>query len=229
MKHFKAYLLAAILGASLGLVFYRSVIMMIIFSAIGMYFATKIKVSSDDLILLEFRDLLNCIHSELLVGMSFRNAIDVSVELQVYQSTKLKKAILLLNKSTKFGMSDIKAWQVFSNSMNIRYISEFVRVLEVTYNYSGNVTEIIQKSIHSISDAIDLTLELGIMITAKKFEFYMMMLLPVIMLGLLSYSQYDYMSVLYQSTFGRIVMSGILISMCIAYIIGKEIIKVEPI
>jgi len=229
MKHFKIYLIAVTMGCSLGLVFYRSAIMMIIFSAMGIFLASKRKVSSDDLILLEFRDLLNSIHSELLVGMSFRNAIDISIDLQDYQSVKLKEAIQLLNKSMKYGMSDIKAWQEFSNSMDIRYISEFVRVLEVTYNYSGNVTEIIQKSIHSISDAIDLTLELGIMIAAKKFEFYMMMLLPVIMLGLLSYSQYDYMSVLYQSTFGRIVMSCILISMGIAYVIGKEIIKVEPI
>jgi Flp pilus assembly protein TadB len=203
--------------------------MAVVFSFIAFLLISRKKTSSEDMILLEFRELLNNIHSELLVGMSFRNAIDMSISMQEYQSNQLNEAVQLLNKSMKFGLSEIKAWQEFSKTMNIRYISEFVRVLEITYNYSGNITEIIQNTIHSISDAIDLTLELSVMIAAKRFEFYMMMVLPVIMLGLLSYSQYDYMSVLYQSTFGRIVMSGVLLSMGIAYIIGKEIIKVETI
>jgi len=134
-----------------------------------------------------------------------------------------------LNKSLKLGVSDVTAWQQFSSTMDNKYITEFVDVLEVTYAYSGNIVEIIKNTIHTISDAIDLTLELQVMITAKRLEFYMMMLLPVLLLGLLSYSQYGYMSVLYQSILGRIVMTSVLIGMIVSFFIGKEIIKVEPI
>ena len=229
MARVKRYSIKIVLGICLGYVFYRSTLMMFIFSLILIGIPNKEKKSQDGLILLEFKEFLNGIHSELLVGQSFRNAVDSTIILHQVQSETLKESLLFLNKSLKHGVSDVVAWQQLSNNLDIKYITEFVNVLEVTYAYSGNIVEIIKNTIHTISDAIDLALELRVMIAAKRLEFYMMMLLPILLLGLLSYSQYEYMSVLYQSTLGRIVMTGVLIGMTVSFYIGNEIIKVDSI
>lgn len=225
----KDLLLSTCLGIMIGYVFYRSVLMMVIFPLLFIGMVYKKEYDQSDLILLEFKEFLNSLHSELLIGMSFRNAIDTAINLQEFNSKLLEEELNHLSKRIKCGQTDLQAWSIFAEKMSMKYITEFVNVLKVTYNYSGNLIEVVQNSIQSISDAIDLTLEINIMIAAKKFEFYMMMLLPIILLGLLSYSQYDYMSVLYHGVFGRGVMSIILIAMSIAYLIGKEIIKVETI
>jgi len=229
MAKIKLCITKIVIGISLGYVFYRSFLMMLIFSILLLSIPSKEKKSLEGLILLEFKEFLNGIHSELLVGQSFRNAVDLTIILHQVQSESLKESLLFLNKSLKLGVSDVTAWQHFSSTMDNKYITEFVDVLEVTYAYSGNIVEIIKNTIHTISDAIDLTLELQVMIAAKRLEFYMMMLLPILLLGLLSYSQYEYMSVLYQSILGRIVMTSVLIGMTVSFFIGKEIIKVEPI
>jgi len=47
------------------------------------------------------------------------------------------------------------------------------------------------------------------------------------LLCLLSYSQYSYMAVLYQTLLGRCIMSFALITQLIAYVIGCYIIEIE--
>ena len=89
------------------------------------------------------------------------------------------------------------------------------------------MTQVLKHTIKSITDEIDLELEIDIIIASKKYEFYGMIGIPFLLMGLLSYSQYAYMRVLYETLLGRIVMTIGLSLMLISYLLGKKIVEIE--
>jgi tight adherence protein B len=200
---------------------------MFCFSAIGFFVSTRYEPDQRSLLLLEFKEFLNGIHSELLVGQSFRHAIQSTLEVQTMSYAPLRDSLDHLHKSITLGVDEVNAWQTLSNELQEEYITEFVTTLKATYYYSGNVVSVIKHTIYSISDAIDLTLEINVILISKKIEFLTMIMLPIILLGVLSITQYEYMAVLYESIFGRMVMTGVLIIMGVSYLIGHYISRID--
>ena len=200
---------------------------MFCFSAIGFFVSTRYVPDQRSILLLEFKEFLNGIHSELLVGQSFRHAIQSTLEVQTMSYAPLRDSLDHLHKSITLGVDEVNAWQTLSNELQEEYITEFVTTLKATYYYSGNVVSVIKNTIYSISDAIDLTLEINVILISKKIEFLTMIMLPIILLGVLSITQYEYMAVLYESIFGRMVMTGVLIIMGVSYLIGHYISRID--
>ena len=214
-------------------VFYRNVYITIIFTLLGCLYPLLNKKNREKKfkkqLTCSFRDLLNSIYSGLLSGKSFRNSL--------YQSTNelrnlnSKESILLyLDKliiDLKTGNSEIDSWLKFSKHINIETCYEFVDVLEQTYATGGQITKIINRTCQILSDKIDVVLDLELMISAKKLEFKIMMISPVLLLGMLSNSSSSYMDMLYTTVLGRCIMTFVFFGMIVSYIIGTFIINIE--
>jgi tight adherence protein B len=227
MKRYKSCLIGIVCGGLIGLIFYRHFLLMILFSGIGLSVSFCYKPNQRSVLLLEFKEFLNGIHSELLVGQSFRHAIQLTLEVQIISNVSLGDALDHLHKSISLGVDEVKAWQELSDKLHEEYIKEFAVTLKATYYYSGDVVTVIKNTIDSISDAIDLTLEINVILISKRIEFLTMIMLPIGLLGLLSVTQYDYMSVLYESMLGRVIMTGVMLVMSVAYLIGHYIARID--
>lgn len=215
-----------IIGCVIGQIFFRQIIMTGIFSIVGSMVGFLTDYQDDEKLIFDFKEFLSCVYGEIMVGKSFRNAIGCALQLYDFQHEILESHLLLLYKRIESGMSDQLAWSKFSEVVNEKHILSFTETLCATYEYSGHVSSILASSITEISDAIDMALEVKILIASKKLEFYVMLSLPVILLGILSYTQYEYMSILYLSWFGRFVMIGVFFLMVAAYFIGKKLIEI---
>lgn len=215
------------MGAAIGWIFYRHVVPVVAFIGVGIFIGYKVEKHDNKYLLLEFKTFMNGVYSEIMVGQSLRTAVATMHDLYTFQDEALKNALNVLVKSIKLGKGEIEAWRQFEQTLNEPFITTFVDTLEATYYYSGQVTAVIRHTIYSISDAIDLTLEMEVIIAGKKMEFYTMMILPIALLGLLSHTQYDYLTILYETLLGRCLMSGILLWMLTAYMIGKKLIDIE--
>lgn len=219
----------SLLSIVIGWVYYRSMTGMVsVFMIILMLHRwiippnSKSKFSS-----ITFKMFLNGIYTELLIGKSFRNSLyDAKANLAFEDKEFIEKVDLLI-KDIHFQRDEIKAWTRFSESLDIYACYQFVDVLKATYGYGGQVTQVLKHTIKSITDEIDLDLEIDIIIASKKYEFYGMIGIPFLLMGLLSYSQYAYMRVLYETFLGRIVMTLGLSLMFISYLLGKKIVEIE--
>ncbi|MCH4887767.1 hypothetical protein EZV73_09290 [Acidaminobacter sp. JC074] len=219
--------IGAMTGLVLGYVFYRHYIAMIFLSVLGFSLSAYKKNDKGKVLQIEFKELLNGIYGELMVGQSFRNAVHETSKLHDFNHKKLKEAYATLNRHLQSGVSDVEAWVTFSETLDEAYIDRFVQTLEAVYLYSGHITYVIKQTIIEISDAIDLTLEIEVMIAAKRFEFMAMMCAPIALLGIMMLTQYDYVSILYETLVGRLMMTLILLGNLAAYIIGKRIINIR--
>lgn len=226
MNKLKQIVVGLAIGLLVGYVFFMNVFLAFVFCILGGCLGYFKDTNEDEAIMFDFKEFLSCIYAELLVGRSFRNAIKTSIELYDFKHKKLEEALIMLNRRIHSGVSEKQAWLSLSDDMNEMYITKFAETLCATYDYSGNVSYIIKTTIMDISDAIDIALEVRVLIASKRLEFYIMMSLPIVLLGVLNMSQYNYMSILYESVFGRIVMVGVLLMMGLAYFIGKRLIKI---
>ena len=222
----KLRLIGLISGLVLGYIFYKHWVTMIAFSLLGCYITKYHREVQDKLLRMEFKEFLNGIYGELMVGQSFRNAISETIKIQDFKHLELENSVLVLNRHLQSGVSEVVAWMTFSSSLDEPFIDPFVETLEAVYNYSGHITYVIRQSIIEISDAIDLCLEIEVLIAAKRFEFVTMMLSPIVLMGFLMLTQYDYVRILYETVFGRIIMTSILIINGVAFVIGKRIINI---
>ncbi len=223
----KKIIISIILSSLLGFVFYRSIVASIILSSIIFLYILRMKKDDSDIIRLSFKEFLNSVHSEILVGQSFRNAVYNAIEFNDFKSEKFTDEINKLYKSLSLGIEEKKAFEEFRAAFNDKYINEFVSILNITYLYSGNIVEIIELAVDSISNAIDLELEISIILANKKFEFYLMIIIPIVILLFLSIIEYEYVKILYTTLLGRISMTIGLLLMIISYFIGKKIINIK--
>lgn len=222
----KQVMIGSLLGILVGHIFFMNILLTIFFGIVGGVLSFFKQVNDEEQIMFDFKEFLSCVYGEILVGHSFRNGVSTSIELYDFKHKKLEKALMTLNTRVQSGISEKDAWLSLSEMMKDDYISKFSQTLCATYDYSGNVSYIIKTTIMEISDAIDIALEVKVLIASKRLEFYIMMSLPLILLGVLNTSQYNYMSILYESVLGRLVMGGVLMMMMFAYLIGKKLIDI---
>jgi len=173
-----------------------------------------------------FKGLLNNIYSELIAGKSFKNAI-IASNTSRHEDHIIYTAFSELAGKMQMNVSDVEAWLQFKEKVNIEVVDQFVFILSHTYKLGGNVTHTIKRSSQIIADQIELDLEIDVLLSAKKFEFYLMMFIPLVIFAMLSLTSDGYMDVLYLTLMGRIVMSLVLLFMTLAYTLGLYLIKIE--
>ncbi len=219
--------ISILLGFVIGITFYKSFLLSVIFSVVFLVFFIFNKRKDESLVNQSFKEFLNGVHSELMVGQSFKNAIISAVEFYDFVDEDFNNQVKFMKRSLILGDTEQEVFNELNNSINNYYIDKFVHSLNSSFSYSNNPVEVITKTVKTISDAIDLETEINIMIAAKKMEFHLMTLIPILLFFLLSNSQGDYMNPLYTTITGRIVMTVVLILIIISYFIGSKIIKVR--
>lgn len=169
------------------------------------------------------RAFLTQIYSELTVGTSFRMATLSAIK---HTEKQTVEALSNLEHHLLIGMGDYEAWSTFEQELSNKSLSQFVKILEHA-QYSGSFQSVLQKTIYQMNERLDMDIDIGVAIAAKRFEFYAMMLTPIGLLIFLEVSNRAYMLVLFTTLLGRISMTVTFLSMLIAYVIGKNIIRIE--
>lgn len=215
-------------GMVIGYILYRH---MIISTVIGLFcslvlyrFSSK---ENDRQLKHEFRVFLNSLYTELLVGQSMRNALIRTSQMTPLNNQMLSKGIQGLVAEIELGQSESRAWSHFAEVVPLESTRQFAEILALTYDLGGNIIPIVNESIKIMTDTLEVDLAIEVILSSKKFEFHLMMALPLLLLAALSASDYGYMSVLYETLGGRVVMTILLILMLLAYVIGNKITKLE--
>ena len=220
---------------TLGYLFYSNIIISLIISA-NTIFVIKIykkirlsKVRKD--LNFQFKDLLFSISSSISAGRHIGEALlDAKDNLKLiyreddYISIELEKiSSRIINSKESIELILID----FSKKCDIDDITNFVDILLTCRKTGGDINKVIIKSCNVIMDKISMQKELEMLTAQKKLEGKILAIIPIATIIILRITSQDYISVLYTSFVGRVIMTLALAGMLFAYILIIKITTVD--
>ena len=206
------------ISVSLGMLFYKSIVGILIIIPFGIIFE---KVNKKKLIekrknelSAQFIEFLQVIMSSLKAGTSLERSI-LSARERLYSLYNNDSLIILellsMERSLKMNITVEDILHDFGKRSGIEDINQFAEVCKVSKRAGGNLIKVMEHTIRCIVDKNEMEREIQAFISGKKLESkFMTAILPAILLYL-NFSMPDMMKSLYDGALGRIIMSVVLI------------------
>lgn len=229
-------LLAALGLFTVGYIFYHNVIVASILVLLAYFFpryrARQIAEKRRDELAIQFKQALYTLSSSLAAGRSVENAFkEVSKDLELIYpdpNTDILREFETINHRVANGEPIEAALLDFSNRAGIEDIKNFTDVFITCKRRGGNLNEVIRRTSSIISDKMDIQQEIQVLMAQKRFESKAVILAPILVVALFSYSSPDYMQPLYQlNRGGPLIMTGALVVMGLCYLWIQNIMKVK--
>ncbi len=211
-------------------IYIASVSMILVFFYIGIV-SKQLASGNDKQIVLQFNQFLYSLSSALVAGRSVENAFyELEKDLRLLYSdenTFIVREVRRINNRLINGDSLEKSLMQFSSGLDNSDIRNFAIVFSICKRTGGDLVEVIKKTASILNDKIEAQQEIEILIARKRFEAQLINLAPIAIIGLIAWTAVDYMSPLYESVIGRIVMTFSLITLFVSNLISKYIMNIK--
>ena len=164
----------------------------------------------------QFRDSIQTMAGALKAGYSVENAIRETNRdlIGMYDAnTRIRKEYGQMNE--------------FAAEVKQEDVTNFITVYAAAKVSGGDSIAIIRDAARTIGEKIDTEREIQTMLAAKKLEFEIMSVIPFIMILYMKMTFGEFLSVLYGTWTGCIVMSICLVLYLGAYRFGRRILQIE--
>lgn len=219
----------------LGWLFYRSIWVSLFFVIVGtpvsLYRKKQAYIARQRRILEEqFKDSILSLAASLRTGYSPENAwTEVYREMILLHGEKsvIVKEIEGIRHKLIIKQSLEDILEEFGEKSKIEDIVNFADVFRIAKRGGGDIVAIISSTAKTISDKFDVQREIHTIISAKKMEQRIMMIMPLAILLYMGGFNQGFLDVLYEDIIGRIIMTGCLLIYGIAYFWGERIVKID--
>ena len=106
-------------------------------------------------------------------------------------------------------------------------IRHFARILIIASKSGGSFSEIIRRTSETIGLRLSVNEEIETILAGKRGEFRVMVIVPAGILVYMNLTSPDYMQVLYEGLYGRLIMAGVLAIYLLAVVLGKKILDIR--
>lgn len=212
---------------------FNSALIITVVSGIYPYFIIKSrKKKRKQLLNYQLREALTALSSSLKAGVSLNNALlRVYKDLERIHSNAKKRPIVdefeIIAYELDLMMPVEDVLNNFKNRAELEDVTDFVNVTLMTRKKGGNLNEVIQRVSEIISDRIEIEHEINTLVAGKKIEAKILTVLPIVLVVMLSFLSPSYMSPMYNSILGRLLMIFASLLLVINYFVGKRIIDIE--
>lgn len=179
---------------------------------------------------LQFKNMMEALVTSLNAGYSLEHAFyDARRDLSlIYEkNAAIFKELDLIIAKLKVNIPIENLLMDFGKRSGIEDIHNFAQVVMVAKKSGGNLIRIIQKTVNNITDKIQVEEEIKTMISAKKLEQKIMMIMPYGILFYLRITNGEYLHVLYHNPFGIFCMTLFLFLVYVADWWAKKIMEIE--
>lgn len=221
--------------AAIGYVFYHSLIMCALLSLFGFRFP-KIRTAQiidrrKRMLTLQFKDMLYSLSSALSVGKSVETGIRDSLKdlAVIYPDpeTDIITELEYILRGLGMNRTVEEMFGQFAERAHIEDIDNFVDVFVTCKRTGGDLMETMRSTSSAIGEKIETKQEIETMISGKKFEFQILMVLPVVMVVFLTATSGDYMAPVFTEWAGRLAMTVAILFFGAAYVVGSKIMKIS--
>ena len=214
--------------------FYRSAIALILFPIILFaclyYFQDRNSEKRREKVLIEFREMLKVIVSELRSGHSLENAVMIlDKEIShlcgdkaiIIPGLKNMQRQLRLKKPVEQAISDFASYYQYEEIVNFAYTIGYAKRL------GGNYIKNISVSAEKIEQRLEVKQDIKTQLAEKQFEMKIMGVMPLGILVYIGLTSYEFIEPLYHNLMGVIVMSVSLVLYVACLYIAKRIVTIE--
>lgn len=223
-----------ILAVGIGYIFFESLVWAVIILPFGIivwkkdiesYIAKRKKILTK-----EFREMIVVLSGNLNAGYSLERAFavtygDMKKNGAEYQYILSELKIILngieCNRRVEDLLSD------FGKRSDVRDILDFARLIVSTKIYGGNIVSVIRQTVSNISEKYTVEEEINTIISSKKLEGRIMLLMPFLIIIYMKFTNSGYMDIMYRSVLGNIVMCISLIFIAFSGLLINKIVKIE--
>lgn len=220
-----------LIDAIISYLFFMSIIPFILFLP-GIFFFYKLarialKKRRDKLLTYQFKEFLSIISTLLSTGYSIENAIiESKKELAIlYPKSYILTEIQKMCNNLMIHIPPNIIFKDLASRCDISHIKTFSEILNIASKSGGNLIQIILSTTSSITTQIDIYREIDISLAGKKYEFFIMAIMPIIIMIYIKLTQPGFFNPIYNDIVGNILM---LICLCfygLAIYIGYKIIS----
>jgi tight adherence protein B len=221
----------------IGYIFYKSLVVAIVFSLLGLFFPKlqkkRLLQKRKQELSNQFQQALFSVSSSLVAGRSIENAfLEVSKDLELLYpdpNTYIIKEFELINRRVANREPIESAIIDFSERAGVDDITNFTDVFVTCKRTGGDLVEVIRRTSNMISEKIEIQQEISVMVAQKKFESRILSIMPVLMIALLGYTAGEYMEPLYdlRGIVGPIVMTICLGIIVFSFWISQRIMNIK--
>lgn len=199
--------------------------------SIFLYKERKVQIVAKKRMALEkqFKDMLISISDGLKTGYSVENAIKDSYKdmCSMYgKESVICKEIKIMISKIKLNTGTEKVIWEFSERVQLKNARLFAQIFQVAKKTGGNMSEIIKSVTDDIVLKEEAKEEINTAITEKRLEQKVMSVIPMFIILYITVSSPGFLSIMYESILGKIIMTGCIIAYTAAYIWGEKIIQI---
>lgn len=231
---FPEYLLYGILyfllSAVISYLFYDSLtpviftvpLIVIYYKYISRFLCTKRK----NILIIQFRDMINSISASLSSGYSIENSIkEAGREMLILygDASYIYGELSLMQKKLAINIPIEKIFSDFAVRSQCDAIIMFSQILVIAKRNGGDLISIIKSSSHTIGEKIDISREIASALSSRKYEQNIMFLMPVAIMIYIRISSKGFFDSVYHNITGILIMSLSLILYILAVIIGFKL------
>jgi len=103
----------------------------------------------------------------------------------------------------------------------------FADIFRTCKRMGGDLVQVIKSTSQTIGEKIEIKQEIETTISGKRFEFLILLVVPVALIFLLTVTTYDYMAPVFETFVGHVVMTVTLALFGLAYVIGEKIMDIN--
>lgn len=208
-------LIGGVLLYTIGYIFFHTWFLALIVGGGGVYapriWSKYLLAKRRSALTLHFKQALYSLSSSLAAGRSvengFREAISDLRLLYPDARNDLISELHIICTRMEFGQPIEEALQDFSDRAGVEDITNFADVFTTCKRTGGDLVEIVRRTSGIISEKLDISQEISVMIAQKRFESRALLGAPIFFLVFMNFSSPDYMQPLYSGA--GLVISGI--------------------
>lgn len=217
-----------------GYLFYRSLVIMGVFSvgSVGfVYIRIQERVKKKKWQLtLEFKDGITSLANALTAGYSIENAFDEAVkDLEFLYDTKseIVQEFRQISKQIRLNRNVEELLMEFGIRSDIEDVRNFAEIVTTAKRTGGDLIKVIRTTSSNIGDKIEVQREITTLIAAKRLEGNIMSVIPLGIIVYLNVCMPDFLKTMYEGVIGRSTMTVALITYFFALLLLNKIVSIK--
>ena len=115
----------------------------------------------------------------------------------------------------------------FSEKYPVQDIKIFTETFIAAKKTGGDMEKVVMSSIRILLEKMDILEEIKVMVAQKRMEGKIMTTMPLALLFFLRFTSSDFISILYETMEGRIIMTASLVLILLSYLLTKRITDIR--
>lgn len=215
-------------------IFYHSLLACVILSPFAWFF---IKSKQEDLkkkrlgeLNVQFKDGISALSAALNTGYSIENAFkEACKDLNMIYGPQslIGKEFQYIVHQVEMNVPVEPLLEDFARRSGLEDIKSFAEVFAAAKRSGGDLMQIIQASVRTISDKVEVKREIATLMSAKKMEQKIMNMVPFVIILYVNLTSPGFLNVMYGNLVGVIVMTGCLLVYALAFFMARKIMDIE--